>query len=571
MTTRHPGAELVSTAPSAEEHRAIFARSKKIGRSEDKTDTPKRARSPDDIDPGKKPKRVPNVGRFLNMSTGENQSDQSGTESESEAEEPQNSNDDVPPIGQSRTMYEVMVEKLEYMAKMMKEAADAQVDLIKDKKVNPEVRKAAEYTATWAARVAATATRLAEMKPPIPESPKTPEEQELEEAEDIRRRIGEAKCSTDDQELMKRKWPVAAFRTTHIKRKSIANSACTTRIITAEELRKEGPIRRAMLAQFPSIQRSLNGKRMVTLTSTETINEDGAEEQNDTRRLIIVDIGDGSSDDLNQKAMEVARSLVDKTSGEPEIDMLAPARGLFQWRKALEIAIGNAQMNVTLCSTRREGPAAPRATNPAAPNGRVVIKAEGRTFAQIVGSIQNAIKGGEPGVPTITRIERTESGDARIRVAGSRGEAEALSKKLETTIRGVTVEDSRTKAVVVSNLMEGCTNEEVTASVCRALDDSTLMVKVLSLRPAYGNTMRAVVLTGETQANKLVAMGRIRVGLIAATVRVRPQRCRRCWEPEHKGKCKGPDKSRLCFQCQGVGHRKADCKVRPSRTESPTA
>lgn len=70
-------------------------------------------------------------------------------------------------------------------------------------------------------------------------------------------------------------------------------------------------------------------------------------------------------------------------------------------------------------------------------------------------------------------------------------------------------------------------------------------------------------------AKKLVDMGKVKVGWVAARVEAlkpRPLACYKCLEKGHTaGNCRtGKDRSDLCYNCGESGHRAKDCTA-PSR------
>lgn len=65
-----------------------------------------------------------------------------------------------------------------------------------------------------------------------------------------------------------------------------------------------------------------------------------------------------------------------------EVKVLAPARGMFMWRKALEITFSGTGTKVTMITDKDPKPDR-RKTEPKLANGEILVKAEGKSYAEI--------------------------------------------------------------------------------------------------------------------------------------------------------------------------------------------
>src|SRR5450759_2667625 len=88
----------------------------------------------------------------------------------------------------------------------------------------------------------------------------------------------------------------------------------------------------------------------------------------------------------------------------------------------------------------------------------------------------------------------------------------------------------------------------------------------IRLRKAYGGTQTAAIRLSTEAANKLLEIGKVKVGWslcsLKATPRVTKQkeRCFKCMGFGHQARdCKGPDRSDLCRKCGEKGHIARDC------------
>lgn len=74
-----------------------------------------------------------------------------------------------------------------------------------------------------------------------------------------------------------------------------------------------------------------------------------------------------------------------------------------------------------------------------------------------------------------------------------------------------------------------------------------------------------MVLAPAALVRDLLAVGRIKIGVVSCRVRVpvrRVTRCYRCLQYGHMSKeCKGPDRTRCCRRCGEDGHKAISCSV----------
>ncbi|OXU24645.1 hypothetical protein TSAR_000301 [Trichomalopsis sarcophagae] len=77
----------------------------------------------------------------------------------------------------------------------------------------------------------------------------------------------------------------------------------------------------------------------------------------------------------------------------------------------------------------------------------------------------------------------------------------------------------------------------------------------------------AIVMLAKGQADELLRIGHVRVGLVNCRIRKRVKVvwCHRCLGFGYrKDKCNNVDRLKLCFKCGGVDHRLAQCQTEPS-------
>lgn len=444
-------------------------------------------------------------------------------------------------------------------------------------RLNGDVRTKITYVTDWADRAKDFADAIdeeaLEKETPGRPEPQQPRIPNALLAQEIREEL-EGDLSEEDQvRLVMKRWPKEAYKKTVMKRKSITNSETKTRVLIGGTIEKENPIHKALGGQFPSLERAEKMEGVTVMKSTDTIiNQDGTESSS-TRKLVYCSTLE--REDATQTKESFAESCIvmakrieaEVGEDEQELDVLAPEEGMYMWTKSLEVAFRAREITITLCSRRKHEDNGEKKWQKTRRNEEkqagILIRSEGRSYAQILRSIEENVSTDDQ---NISRIERRANGDISISVLGGRNKAEELQKSLGEKIDGVRMGRGNRRALLhVSNLTEECAADDIKAAVHTAIGDEAANVVVTSVRGAYGNTARASIILDEEDAVKLLAIDRVKIGLISTRFRRPPEKCRRCWNPNHTASvCKGPDRSKACFKCHKEGHNISDCKGEPA-------
>lgn len=169
----------------------------------------------------------------------------------------------------------------------------------------------------------------------------------------------------------------------------------------------------------------------------------------------------------------------------------------------------------------------------------------------------------------VTRIRKTKAGKLLVEFRrGAVGVVEDHGRALSRELGASVVVSPRVPSaeVVVRDLDETTTTEDVAAAFTELLGTVVQPVAIRALRPAYGGTMTAVIRLPVSLAQRAIAVGKVRIGWVWGRIRAaidRPLRCFRCWGNGHLAQhCRSAmDRSNDCFRCGESGHKASQCTV----------
>lgn len=231
-------------------------------------------------------------------------------------------------------------------------------------------------------------------------------------------------------------------------------------------------------------------------------------------------------------------------------------------KKLLEILFQETDAEVTVCvpKIRVQTEGTVRTTRKRQ-NETVLVKAEGKTYVELLKEMKNAVDIDAAGIQ-IAAMRKSRNGEMILEVNGESGAAEPLKKAIEEKIAGTNVRTrKRGKTIQIRDLDAVATQDEVREALRETLGITD--TAPISLREAYGGNQVATVTLPEGDAQKALEMGRIRIGWLRCRVReqVDVKTCYRCWEAGHNtATCGGPDRSKLCLKCGKEGHRAKNCQ-----------
>lgn len=236
-------------------------------------------------------------------------------------------------------------------------------------------------------------------------------------------------------------------------------------------------------------------------------------------------------------------------------------------RKLLEYVFRGADINIKLVLPKKASTKSTRNRQSRKQLDSVIVKAEGRTYVELLKTVKEKVDVERLGV-SVRTLRRTNAGNVLLRVEGGRKEANTLREEIKSKVLGAEVTiRSNDKVLHVADIDAATTREEVQTTL-DSLPECTPpgSVYVKSLRPTRDGNQIATVLAPAELADALLKRRRITIGWSRCRLRERVDvlRCYRCLEFGHlTNSCKGQDRSADCINCGVKGHKAKDCKNLP--------
>ena len=162
----------------------------------------------------------------------------------------------------------------------------------------------------------------------------------------------------------------------------------------------------------------------------------------------------------------------------------------------------------------------------------------------------------------VLSIRRTRKGEV-LRVLKKGGDVLAFRKQLDQAVGGraeISAQVS-TRSLEIRDLNETFGKKEVVSALCLALGSLALDGPC---RPftRFGGVKTTVIRLAETEATRLLQLGKIKIGWVACRIREHADvaRCFRC----HGSRgCRNPDRKNACWRCGATRHLARCCKATP--------
>lgn len=219
---------------------------------------------------------------------------------------------------------------------------------------------------------------------------------------------------------------------------------------------------------------------------------------------------------------------------------------------------------------QKKGAAKPKVVRPKADALAIGIKdGKSETFSDVLKKIKSDPSLVDLG-KQVSRIRKSRNGEMLIEFrADSTAKSSTFKEILEKTVGEGTTVKALTQEIVLEclNLDEVTTGDELRSALKTefALEDQQCDGPI-RMRKSYGSTQIATIKMAIPVANKILEVGKVKVGWSVCSLRVsqQPLRCFKCLGFGHQSKnCKGLDRSKACWKCGVDGHQSKDCSSAP--------
>lgn len=188
---------------------------------------------------------------------------------------------------------------------------------------------------------------------------------------------------------------------------------------------------------------------------------------------------------------------------------------------------------------------------------------EGITYADTLRKLKADVDPKSAGAE-ISVVRRTRSGD--ILVEFKKGtDTENFKKAVETAMEGKGSVKSLQKLypLEIRDLDGSITKDDLIEAVKNTTGDSSLNVRIYSLREGIRGMQIAVIGVPANATDQLLKKGKIEVGWVKCRIREKTivQQCYKCLGYGHKAvNCKGISREGLCWNCSKTGHKSRNCQ-----------
>lgn len=188
--------------------------------------------------------------------------------------------------------------------------------------------------------------------------------------------------------------------------------------------------------------------------------------------------------------------------------------------------------------------------DPRKPTTAVIIRTEGKRYAQVLKTIKDTISSKDD-KPTVNGITETKKRDVLITMDNEENAIpiqETLVEKFAS--ENVVLKTGRKRILHIKGIDAVSCKAEIEHAIKSAASDTQGSTEVTNIRPCYRNCQNATVKTSDEIADRLLHKGFEVIGLTRCkiTERIEVERCSRCWAYDHsKVNCNGPDRTHTGF------------------------
>lgn len=179
-----------------------------------------------------------------------------------------------------------------------------------------------------------------------------PDDKDKAHVENIRLALAEVLDEGSTHEILQDKWPEDAFQRTRVVQRSFITSDTHTCVVFCKELDRTNPAHKALCGQFPTLSTGSLTGLVTTIVSSNKVADETGNTQHSERELHVCRVDEHTADTGSQEILEATRRLKEALGNASEVDVLAPKRNVYTWRKAMEIVFAKTEMTFTICTRK---------------------------------------------------------------------------------------------------------------------------------------------------------------------------------------------------------------------------
>lgn len=327
----------------------------------------------------------------------------------------------------------------------------------------------------------------------------------------------------------------------------------------------EAGIQRMFRNKYPELK--TNQSSVVHVKTTTWIMGDEKETQN-TKNVFA--ITDGNKEEIRARVQEVLSKVMADKGNKLAIAWEEDARlSVFRDIIEEEATKWDTKVNIHIKPRQMETKKAKEESKQKQDTEAIIVKkAAGISYSGILKDVKEHVQNHGLGT-SIRGVRETRSGDL-ILTMSKNSENKDDSRKMKEALQGkwgkenIRLQKSIPEATIfVKDIDAITTSGEIQQAMAAVLNKEANEIEVVTVRQAFAGTQNAIINVTREEAEKLLQLQRIRIGLPMCRVLTdrRVTTCYKCWMPGHVAKdCQGPDRTDICRNCGEAGHQQRECR-----------